>query len=236
MSDSTTPKAPETLDAETEALREEILLAILAQVPFEGWTEKTMARGAEAAGHGAAEARIAFPGGLRELAAYWSRWADRRMEEEMAALDTGSMRIRDRIATAVRLRIMVNARHREAVRRCLSWLALPMNAGIAARNTACTVNAIWYAAGDTSADWNYYTKRGLLAPVYTTTVLYWLADEADETGDYPATWAYLARRIDDVIRAFSLPKRLKDAIGRRAPLRPGAARRRHAGQKGTAPG
>ncbi|NQV43711.1 MAG: hypothetical protein HQ501_02315, partial [Rhodospirillales bacterium] len=39
---------------------------------------------------------------------------------------------------------------------------------VAAKNTLRSVSAMWYVAGDRSADWNYYTKRGLLAPVYTT--------------------------------------------------------------------
>ena len=69
---------------------------------------------------------------------------------------------------------------------------------------------MWYAAGDHSTDWNHYSKRGLLVSVYFSTVLYWLSDEGDGSGDYPDTWAFLERRIDDVLKTFSLPRRLME--------------------------
>ena len=86
---------------------------------------------------------------------------------------------RDRVTVAVRARLELLAPHREACRRLMSFLALPPNAGLAASSTWKTVNAMWYAAGDTSTDFNFYTKRALLASVYASTVLYWLGDESE---------------------------------------------------------
>lgn len=60
------------------------------------------------------------------------------------------------------------------------------------------VDEIWHAAGDTSTDSNWYTKRALLAGVYTATELYMLSDGSPEFAD---TWAYLGRMIDDVVAA-----------------------------------
>ena len=60
-----------------------------------------------------------------------------------------------------------------------------------------TVDAIWYAAGDTSADFNFYTKRATLAGVFSSTLFYWLNDRSEGN---EATWAFLDRRIDDVMR------------------------------------
>jgi len=105
--------------------------------------------------------------------------------------------VRDRIAAGVRARLELFTDHREAVRRIMSFLALPGHKGEALRLTWDTVDAIWYAAGDASHDFNYYTKRGLLAPVYGTTVLYWLSDESEGFAD---TWDYLDRRIGDVLK------------------------------------
>jgi ubiquinone biosynthesis protein COQ9 len=59
------------------------------------------------------------------------------------------------------------------------------------------VDAIWHAAGDTSTDYNFYTKRMLLAGVYSATLLFWLNDESE---DFAATWAFLDRRIGEVVR------------------------------------
>jgi ubiquinone biosynthesis protein COQ9 len=195
---------------ENEEIRDEILLAMLPQVAFDAWTGRALDAGVAAAGFPPEMALRGFPNGIEDVICHWAKYNDRRMLEGMERLNLDSMRVRDRIATGVRLRIEVNKPYREAVRRALSFLALPQNAAIAARNTYNTVDAIWYAAGDTSTDFNFYTKRALLAPVYVSTVLYWLGDESE---DGAATWAYLDRRIADVLHIPRIQARIQDAIG-----------------------
>jgi ubiquinone biosynthesis protein COQ9 len=56
---------------------------------------------------------------------------------------------------------------------------------------------MWRAAGDAATEFNFYTKRGLLAGVYASTLLYWLDDSSD---DCAATWAFLDRRTADAMR------------------------------------
>ena len=82
---------------------------------------------------------------------------------------------------------------------------LPSNAPVAARSTYQTVNAIWYACGDTSTDFSFYTKRATLAGVYAATVLYWLDDASDDFADI---WGFLDRRIDDVMQIPRLRARM----------------------------
>ncbi len=119
------------------------------------------------------------------------------------------MRVRERVALGVRRRLEALAPYREAVRRVLSFMALPQNAGLALRGTWRTVDAIWYAAGDTATDFNHYTKRGLLASVHASSVLYWLGDDSEGFAD---TWAYLDRRIEGILAVPRLQSRLKKAI------------------------
>ena len=64
-----------------------------------------------------------------------------------------------------------------------------------------TVDAIWYAAGDNATDFNFYTKRALLAGVYSSTVLYWLNDKSAGCAD---SWSFLDRRIDEVMQVPKL--------------------------------
>src|SRR5712671_1257964 len=68
------------------------------------------------------------------------------------------------------------------------------------------VDAMWYAAGDTSTDFNFYTKRATLAGVYSSTLLYWLADRSPGS---EATWGFLDRRIDDVMKIEKLKAQVK---------------------------
>ncbi len=96
--------------------------------------------------------------------------ADRRMEEAAAAEGIAALRLSQRVRALVALRLRQNEPAREAIRRALAILALPRHARLAARITARTVNAIWYAAGDRSADMSWYSKRAILAGVYSATL------------------------------------------------------------------
>jgi ubiquinone biosynthesis protein COQ9 len=181
-----------------------LIEAILPDVPFDGWSRAALAVAAERAGIDPAEMPVLFPGGVRDVVAGFSHWADDRMLAALDQKNLEAMKVRERVAGAVRVRLAVLEPHREAVRRALSLLALPQNMPLGLKLLYDTVNAIWYAAGDTATDFNYYTKRALLAGVYGSTVLFWLNDKSPGAD---ATWAFLDRRIADVMR---VPK----AIGR----------------------
>jgi ubiquinone biosynthesis protein COQ9 len=180
-----------------DAVRTAIIDAALPHVPFDGWTQGVLQQGAADAGYDKIMALRVFPGGAVEAIEFWSHLADRRMLAELEQRDLAAMKVRERIATAVRVRLEQTAAHREAVRRAFSLLALPLNAGKAPALLWRTVDAIWYAAGDTATDFNYYSKRGLLAGVYSATVLYWLEDRSE---GFANTWSFLDRRIADVMR------------------------------------
>lgn len=191
--------------------RDRILLETLPQVPFDGWTIKALRAGAVAAGRDPREAERAFPGGGLEMIAHFADLADRRMAAALAEAPLAAMRTPAKVALAVRTRLEQNAAHREAIRRALSILALPQNAPLAARLTYNTVGAIWYALGDKSADFSFYTKRASLGAVYAATVLYWLNDSSEGFAD---TWRFLERRLADVMRIPRLVARCGEAMGR----------------------
>lgn len=208
--------------AETEKSRDDALEAALPHVPFDGWTATALRRGAKDAGRDPVEAVGAFPGGGADMVAHFSDMADRRMLAALADMDTASMRTPERVAAAVRVRLEQAESWREAVRCAVSYLALPLNLPLGAKLLYRTVDAIWRAAGDTATDWNWYSKRGLLAGVFSATVLYWLNDRSEGSVE---TWDFLDRRLRDVA-AFSkatggLRDRLKGFPRPYRPYRPG---------------
>ena len=191
------------------AARDKIVEATLSHAPFDGWTRRALKAGVADLDLPPEMALRAFPGGIPDLVEHLSDWADRRMLEALGKMDLESMRVRDRVAAGVRARLEGLEAHREALRRLLSYLAMPQNAPLTMRLTWRTVDAIWYAAGDNAADFNYYTKRGLLASVYSTTVLYWLSDTSEGASD---TWSFLDRRIEGVMKVPAYKSRIKEAI------------------------
>ena len=192
-------------------LRDKIVEAALPHVPFDGWTPRAARRAAADLGLTQADATRAFPYGAADMVAHYSDLADRRMRAELDRRGIGSMKIRERIATAVRVRLEQAAPHREVVRRALAVLALPSNAILGGKCLYRTVNAMWVAAGDTSTDWNFYSKRSLLAGVYSSTLLCWLDDRSDGLTD---TWAFLDRRIADVMRIPKLTGHVRSLVER----------------------
>ena len=150
------------------ALKDAILLAMLPDVPFEGWSRRSLRQAATRLGHDAAEIESLFPGGARDAVAWFGDWADRRMVAALAKKKISSLKVRERIALGVRTRLEILDPYAEATRRSLAFLALPANLPLAARLLYRTVDAIWHAAGDRSTDFSFYTKRGLLAGVYAS--------------------------------------------------------------------
>ncbi|WP_126974969.1 COQ9 family protein [Frigidibacter oleivorans] len=189
--DSRTAAEPPTLAATREAL----LDAALPHVVFDGWTEPTFRAAARDAGVDLPMARLACPRGGLDLAVAYHRRGDAAMRLALAQEDLAEWRFRDRVARAVRLRL--ETADREAVRRGMTLFALPQNAATGSRLVWDTADAIWTALGDTAEDLNWYTKRATLAAVYSSTVLYWLGDDSEGQA---ATWAFLDRRIDNVMQ------------------------------------
>ena len=70
------------------------------------------------------------------------------------------------------------APHRDAVRRAATLMALPMHGTQGAKLVWETADTIWTALGDPSEDYNWYTKRAILASVWGATVLFWLGDDS----------------------------------------------------------
>jgi ubiquinone biosynthesis protein COQ9 len=194
--------------------RDAAIAAMLPNVPFDGWTYRALRSGLASIGVPADDAELLFPGGAADMIEAFCDWADRRMEYEAATQDLAAKRLHERVRAVIALRLVQNRPHKEAIRRAVALLALPQNARLAAACTARTVDAIWHAAGDRSADFSWYTKRAILGAVYGVTLLYWLRDSSEEDAD---TLAFLDRRLAGVGQIGSLRRRVESAFARLRP-------------------
>ena len=178
-------------------LREKLLADLLPHVAFDGWTDRALADAAARLGIDEADTRVAFPRGIADAITFFSHKADDEAEQRIAEADLKSMKVRERVAFAVRARIEAIGAHREAARRGAALFALPQHALDGAACVYRTCDMIWRAIGDTSTDFNFYTKRGLLSGVLTSTMLYWFGDNSEDNAE---TWKFLDRRIADVMQ------------------------------------
>ncbi len=191
---------------------ERILEAALPMIAFDGWTVGALENAAKRLGLSPFEVKRAFPNGVVDAVSLFSRLADEAMCDELAKkYDLKSMKIRERIATAVMVRLRQKAPYREAVRRAVGFYALPWNTGAGLAALYATCDAIWRAAGDTSTDYNFYTKRAMLAGVYTTTLRVWLEDNSENLVE---TEAFLRRRIENVMQIEKAKARARESFSK----------------------
>jgi ubiquinone biosynthesis protein COQ9 len=200
-----------------ESERAALVEAMLPDVPFDGWSRPALRAAARRIGIPPDEALALFPGGAADLVACFSRWADRRMCDRLEALPQGGLRVAERVALAVGLRLEILEPWREAVRRALAVLALPPNMALAAALLYETVDGIWYVAGDQATDFSFYTKRATLAAIYAATVLFWLEDRSPGAAE---TRDFLARRLAETGRLGQARRRFAETVrGLPNPLR-----------------
>jgi len=193
------------------ALKRAVLEAALKHVPFDGFSEKTLALAAADLEEDRATVMRLFPAGSRSLVEYFSETADAEMEALLGKLDLKGMKVRNRIATAVRSRFSVLRPHKEAARRAAAFLSLPPNLALAGTLVYRTVDAMWRATGDTSTDFNFYTKRAILAGVWSATLMRWFNDHSDDESE---TENFLVARIENVMQFERLKAQVNEALSR----------------------
>ncbi len=184
-------------DPTLDEIRAALAPLVAENAAFDGFSQQALADAAARLGVDADVARLAFPGGGRDMVDAWFAVIDTAMAERWPAEKLATLKIRDRITTLVETRIDLLAPHRESLRRALALLALPTNAPHAAKLGWRAADLMWSLAGDTATDFNHYSKRTILGAVYGSTMAVFLNDDSE---DFAETRAFLARRIDQVMR------------------------------------
>ena len=185
-------------DARSEDdLKAVVLEAALKRAADEGFTEAMLSAAGKDASTGAEMLAHIFPQGPASVVEFFSQCSDAAMEKVLADKNLSEMKVRERISTAVLARIDAIRPHKEAARRAAAFLLMPAHAPLGMKLLYQTVDAMWRAAGDTSTDFNFYTKRAILSAVYSSTLMRWFNDASQ---DEIATHEFLAARIENVMQ------------------------------------
>jgi ubiquinone biosynthesis protein COQ9 len=174
-----------------------LALAVGENAVFDGWSRQAVDSAAAQLGVDSAQARLAIPKTQAGMIDVYIQEVDRALEAYFTPERLAGLKIREKIRALVWRRLEIMSPAREAVRRALAILAMPQNLPQALRISWRSADTMWRIAGDTSTDFNHYTKRITLGGVYSSTMLVWLDDQSEgwsETADF------LDRRIDNVMR------------------------------------
>ena len=198
-----------------EKLRRRLALAVGENAVFDGWSSAAVDSAAQQLGIDPKQARLAMPRSQAAMIDTYIQEVDRGLEASFAADKLASLKIREKIRELVWRRLEIMGPAREAVRRALAILAMPQNVPLALRFSWRTADLMWRMAGDTSTDFNHYTKRMTLAAVHGSTLLAWLDDHSEGWAD---TAAFLNRRIDDVMKFEKLKAEWRGSSDQRLSL------------------
>jgi ubiquinone biosynthesis protein COQ9 len=180
-----------------EMLAARLLDACLPNLAFDGFNSRTIAQAARALDLDETAVAVALPRGGIDLACLYAARLDQQLTTALGPMDLPSMKIRLRIATALKTRLQLIGPSREIHRRLIQCFASPSHASDGLKCLYNSADAIWLAAGDTATDFNFHTKRIILSGVLSATDLFWLQDDS---ADYVATQEFIDRRINDVMQ------------------------------------
>ncbi len=172
----------------------QLLAKFLENAPFGGLSQFALLNSAQELGLNAGQLAILAPDGPISMIDYWFSLADEFMVKALEARQ--GLKIREKATLAVRSRLEYFGEHKEALRQAIAILALPTNAIRSIRIGARFADCAWRAFGDKSTDFNFYTKRTMLLGVDIATALFFLGDESE---DHIETWAFLDRRIQNIM-------------------------------------
>jgi ubiquinone biosynthesis protein COQ9 len=187
-------------------LRERLLDAMLPEAARDGWTLKALRKAADDIRLSVGEVELAAPNGVIDLIDAVADRADREMARNLTEHDLAALKIRARVTLAIRTRLETLEPHKEAIRRSILAMSVPVRAGVAARIGWRTADRIWNGLGDTSTDANWYSKRAILAAVHAAVLFHWSNDKSE---DQQSTWDFLDRRIENVMQFEKLKAQAK---------------------------
>jgi len=193
-------------NAPSDLFRERLLDAMLDLALETGWTQSGLDRAAEKAGLTKGQVLLSCPNGVADLLEALGSRASRAAGERLSQPDIAGMKVREKVATAVRAYIAALEPHKAAVKRAA---ATPANLLAGPRGLWTGADAIWAGLGDKSTDYNWYTKRMILTGVIGSTVVAWLG-----TDDPAQVDAFLANRIENVMQFEKFKGQVQDAVSK----------------------
>ena len=172
-----------------------ILNNFLKNAAFDGWTDENLLKSTEISGFEPEYALLVFSGGLEEITQYFHLSLNKSIEEEFLS-NNSFTKIHEKIIFAMELKFAKYDFHKEAMRCLMKYNLKPQNILSAKSRLWETCDVIWRLAGDKSTDFNYYSKRSILAALYSSSFIYFMNDDSE---GYSETKVFIRNRIKNAL-------------------------------------
>ena len=117
--------------------------------------------------------------------------------------------IRISILNAVKTRFELMEKNKETIKKSLLLFSNPSYQILSSKLIYNTVDHIWKLIGDKSSDYNFYTKRAILASIYSFAIFIWINDRSK---NLDKTFNFLEKSIMNMNLVTTVKNRLKKTI------------------------
>ena len=160
-----------------EKIRNNIMQEAKLSVVKYGWNENLFLNISRNSRFKLEEIKILFPDGYKSVLQMYLDEINDIMTKESEKINLIRLRVHERIKEIIILRLRLISKNKKLIHKTFLHLLLPANYKIASKNLYKTVDQIWFIAGDNSHDFNFYTKRAILASVYTSVIVHFINNE-----------------------------------------------------------
>ena len=147
-----------------------------------GWSENLFDILSNKSSYTCKEIYDLFPEGYLSIVQIYLEEINEKMTKESEKINLIRLKTHERIRELCILRLNIMAKEKDLVSKTFLHLLLPHNYKFSSKNLYKTVDQIWFLAGDNSTDFNFYSKRIILASIYTSTMIHFINnDNMDDT-------------------------------------------------------
>ena len=178
-----------------------ILQKLKKIVSDEGWSEKVLKQLLQ---NGVEKSDLVtfFQYDYKELLKYSLEELNKSLEKEINKINIINYSLNKRIKKILMLRFNILNNDKEFYKKTFYHLLIPSNNKIMKSSLYKSVDTMWYLAGDNSTDFNFYTKRLILAVIYVNALFVLFNKNFDE----------VESNIDRNLKKISIIPKIKDRI------------------------
>ena len=133
-----------------------------------------------------------FPRKLDDLILFFNYVTNDKLSRAYKKKRFNKKSIRISVLNAVKIRFELLNTNKDSIKKSLFFLSNPSKQILSGKLIYKTVDYVWKLIDDKSTDYNFYTKRIILASIYSAAIMIWINDKSD---NLDKTFSFLDKSI-----------------------------------------
>ena len=126
------------------------------------------------------EINLLFPDGNKDLINYSLEQLNIDLQEYCKSIDLIRLPVHKRVRKILLSKIEIMNKEKKFYKKMFLSSLLPNKTVSLSKQLYKSIDQIWYLAGDTSVDFNFYTKRLILAGIYSRVILFFFNNNSQK--------------------------------------------------------